>query len=476
LGPAPHDFLVFSEIENLAANITVMKFGGTSLEDGPAFARIAEIVSSFRRSPLVIVVSAMSGVTNALIASVRTAAQGKKAEAFQSLEPHLERHLQVTVSLGSKAQEKMRVLVEAATRDIIELLNRCASGGSVTAQLQDAMASQGERLSANLLTLVLLDQGLPGTYVDARRCIITDEQFGNATPSIKETYSRVRSELEPLIKSKRIPVLDGFVAASRRGITTTLGRGSSNYTATLVGGALNAAEVEIWTDVNGVLTADPRVVGTVSTVPELSYAEALEIARLGTQVLHPRMIQPLLESRIPLRICNSRAPQESGTRISSQTRELPPVKTIAHKTGLAAIMIAFNSKSNGSLRQVNEILKRYQTQFDVTSQSSEGMSLTCSEDDTLSLIADDLSRVGSVSIEGNRALVSCIGQGLHKTGDLQAELLNTLKGVDPDLKWKRMSQVNLASLVDVTAVNSLVRRLHYAIFEDHPLYHLTTAQ
>src|SRR5882672_5280303 len=229
-----------------------MKFGGTSLEDGPAFRGVANIVSRCLSSPPIVIASAMSGMTNALLTSIRTAARGEINGARRSLEEHFERHLRVTRGLGETATTRTRMLVETTRREINEMLNVAAANRTTNARLDDAIASHGERLSANLLTIVLETHGLPAVYVDARRCIVTNEAHGDAKPSIQETNRRSRAQLEPLIAKRKIPVLEGFVAATRSGIPSTLGRGSSNYTATLVGAALDALEVQIWTDVNGV--------------------------------------------------------------------------------------------------------------------------------------------------------------------------------------------------------------------------------
>ncbi|MDQ2922317.1 MAG: aspartate kinase, partial [Acidobacteriota bacterium] len=255
-----------------------MKFGGTSLEDWQAFQRVANIIDSNGSANLVVVVSAMSGVTDALISSFQKAARGETSEALRALEHHFERHLKISRTLSARASERMRVVIEHSRREIIELLRDVCAKRRTTAEGQDAMVSQGERLSANLLTIVLEAYGIPASYVDARRCIITNAEHGRAKPLIEETWRKTRAELQPLLETKRVPVLGGFIAAAKNRVTTTLGRGSSDYSATLFSAALGARETQIWTDVDGVMTADPCLVKSARTVSQLSYEEAAELA------------------------------------------------------------------------------------------------------------------------------------------------------------------------------------------------------
>lgn len=456
----------------MSTQIGVMKFGGTSVEDGHAFERVARIVRSYRRAAPVVVVSAMSGVTDALMMSLRMAATGENIEAVRSLEEHFERHLRVTSSLDGTARAKMRVLVENTRREIRELLDIAAASRIRTAQLQDMITSHGERLSANLLTIVLDENGLPATYIDARRCILTNEEYGSAKPLIEETWRQTRAEVEPLLEAKRIPVLGGFIGATMDGATTTLGRGSSDYTATLVSAALGALETQIWTDVDGVQTADPCLVNAARTVSQLSYEEAAELARLGARVLHPKMIQPVLEQKIPVRICNSRVPEQSGTLICASTEASPnAVKAIAHKTDLARIDIASTPTlvANGFLHAIKEIFNRHQTNMDIVAMSEVGMSFACEEAGALPSLVDDLKQVGSVQIERHRAIISCVGEGLQSTPGVAANVLNGLRDIDSTLTWQSTSSISLISVVDVDCVGPVVKRLHEGIFErDRP--------
>jgi aspartate kinase len=455
-------------VKNMPAKITVMKFGGTSLEDRLAFERVARIVSSHKRESLVIVVSAMSLVTEALLLSLRAAAKGKISVALRSIDEHLERHLQVTHVLRATSRAGITRLIESFRQEIAELLEAVALSGKTSASLEDSIASYGERLSAHLLTVVLEEHGVPASYVDARQCILTDEEHGKARPLLKETWQRTRAELEPLLKAKRVPVLGGFIAATQKGVTTTMGRGSSDYTATLVSAALGARETQIWTDVNGVLTADPRLIKSARTVPQLSYGEAEELARFGVKVLHSKTIQPAAEHEIPVRICNSRAPEEIGTLICARTEAATStVKAISHKSGVMMVEITSTPAlvANGFLPAIRKIFDRHQTALDIIATSDIGVSLMCEETNALPLIIQDLQQVGSTELKRDRAIICCVGEGLQSVPSYVMKLFDTLTNID--FTWRSASASNFLLVVDEEHAAIVIRRLHHAIFEQN---------
>lgn len=316
----------------MSGYIKILKFGGTSVSDAAAFERAAEIVRANGASPVVVIVSAMSGVTDALIESLVTAANQGSTAALNIVDEHFVRHLHVAQTIDAEALTKCRTLIESTRNEIVRLLNVVAERGLADVLTQDAIASQGERLCASLFTMILEHRGISSRYVDSRKCIITDDQHGNANPLLDEVSLRTNAELTPLLEQGLAPVLGGFMGATKEGVTTTLGRGSSDYTATLIGSALKAAEIQIWTDVDGVQTAHPNLVTATRTVPVISYAEAEQLAGLGARVMHPRMIEPVIDAGIPIRIRNSRFPDQAGTLICAET-DAPKgvVKAIAHR-------------------------------------------------------------------------------------------------------------------------------------------------
>jgi aspartate kinase len=447
-----------------------MKFGGTSLEDGSAFERVAHIVGSNPGGNLVVVASAMSGLTDALINSFQRAAKGEISEALLTLEYHFERHLKVTGILGTGASQRMRVVIEQSRREIIELLHDVCANRRTTADEQDAMVSQGERLSANLLTIVLNGYGVPAAYVDARRCIITDSEHGNARPLLEETGRQTRAELQPFLQTNRVPVLGGFIAATKNCVTTTLGRGTSDYSATLFGAALGAREIQIWTDVDGVMSADPSLVKSARTVSQLSYQEAAELARLGARVLHSKMIEPVIEQKIPIRILNSHAPEHCGTVIcdGAQTTS-SAVKAIAHKTNLTRIEITSTPSfvANGFLRAIRNIFDRHHTEMNIVSSSKVGVSLACDETGAVRSLIRDLQQVGAVETTGQRAIISCVGEGLQSVSNAR-KLRRNLWEIEPTLAWHSSSDLNLISTIDADSVGPIVNRIHQGLLSEPP--------
>ncbi|MFI5176620.1 MAG: lysine-sensitive aspartokinase 3 [Terriglobia bacterium] len=447
---------------------TILKFGGTSVEDSSAFERVASIVLSQRESSPVVVVSAMSGVTDSLLRSVQKALEGDVEEAVNSLEPEFKRHFAVVKDLlGGEGTEVERTLGESRSR-ISSLLLYLSQRPHARSMLQDEIVSYGERLSALLLTHILRGRKLDAQLVDARRCIITDEEHGRAAPFWPETELGTNAEIKPLLEGSRVPVLGGFIGATREGVTTTLGRGGSDYTAALVGAALSAGEIQIWTDVSGVLTADPRVVKLAQTICRLSYAEAAELAYFGAKVLHPKTVYPAVDRGIPLHICNSRAPQEAGT-IIGHDRERSPlgIKAIAHKKGITTLQISSGRMlgAYGFLRALFEIFERHRTVVDVVTTSEVSVSLSLDNPRALPSILKDLKQLGTVEMEDHQAIICVVGEGLRSTSGIAAKIFSTISDINVSLISQGASRINLSFVIDEARVSEAVSRLHKAFFE-----------
>jgi aspartate kinase len=323
----------------------VLKFGGTSVGDAVAFERAVQIVREYKHAPVVVVVSAMSGITDALISANR-----------EVINKQLERHIEVAKSFNLQCVAECRSLIEKSRHEIATLLDPSMA----EFKMQDAIAAYGETLCARLFTMILEHKGIRASYVDARRCIVTDDRHGKANPLAREVTVRTRAEIDPLLKMERVPVLGGFIGSTLAGVTTTLGRGSSDYSATLIGAALHADEIQIWTDVDGVQTADPNLVSGTRTVPIISYEEAAQLAVLGARVMHPKMIEPVLARKIPIRVRNSRAPEHAGTLICAAPQSSPGVvKAIAHRMNAthAVVGCVGDGLSNGGAAMVQRVLR-----------------------------------------------------------------------------------------------------------------------
>ncbi len=448
-----------------------MKFGGTSVADAAAFENVARIVAAQREASPVVVVSAMSGVTDSLLAAAVTAVEENVNDAIASLEKVFSRHKAAAKDLltASKADEFANQ-IDSTADDASGLLQVIAKSSSERGAIQDSVVSLGETLSSALLAELLNERGVNARQVDARRCIITDEEYTCAAPLLHETFVHSQNELRSFLDASVVPVLGGFIGATTSGATTTLGRGGSDYTAALIGAALGVSEIQIWTDVTGVLTADPRVVPNAQTIDRLSYSEAAELAYFGAKVLHPKTIQPAIESCIPVRICNSRAPEERGTLVGPQTEtSARTLKAIAHKTGVTTVQItsARMLGAYGFLRALFEVFERHRTVVDVVTTSEVSVSLSLDDAARLPAIVQELEQLGTVRVEEGRAILCVVGEGLRGTPGIAAKVFSTISDINVTLISQGASSINFTFAIEEQHVKEAVNRLHEAFFAGH---------
>jgi aspartokinase/homoserine dehydrogenase 1 len=335
--------------------LLVHKFGGTSIGDAQRFADVADIILAHHSqagdqdtAQAVVVVSAMSGVTDQLIAGARAAADGRDSVYRGIKAGLLSRHLDVVETLLTRNRERLDVggLIEDRLHELERFYRSIAMLGELTARGCDAVASFGEHLSSSILAAVLREREVRAQAISATDLIVTDDSFGAAMPLMDLTRRRLQQHVAPLVERGIIPVITGYVAATEQGVTTTLGRGGGDFSAAIIGAGLDADEVWIWSDVDGILTADPNIVPHARTLTELAYTEAADLAYFGADVLHPKTIRPVIERRIPLRIVNSFNPTHPGTLIvesPSAGRELLP--SIISSTGLSLIAIGSQDDS-----------------------------------------------------------------------------------------------------------------------------------
>ncbi|MEZ5307942.1 MAG: lysine-sensitive aspartokinase 3 [Pyrinomonadaceae bacterium] len=445
-----------------------MKFGGTSVRDAEAFRRVAGIVRGEGGVRPVVVTSAMAKVTDALLAAFDLARNGDSDKAIRSLEEHFERHIAVANELlKGEAFEKLAKEIDLARRDLTELLSRVERRSLPLQMLRDAVVASGELMSSRLLALVMASEGINARFVDSRRIVVTDDEFGNAKPLSEETEDLARLELNPMFEAGEVPVMGGFIASNRGGETTTLGRGGSDYTAALIGAALEAREIQIWTDVTGVLTCDPRICENARTVETLSYEEAAELAYFGAKVLHPKTIQPAVDNAIPVRVCNSHEPAERGTMVVrgsgfSERR----IKSIAHKTGITVLRItsARMLGSYGFMSALFQIFERFRTVIDVISTSEVSVALTLDNTDNLEKVLAELGRLGEVSAVGGFAVICIVGEGLRESAGLASEIFTTVRDFNVSMISHGASSVNMTFVVSETDAPSVIRKLHGEFF------------
>ena len=427
----------------------VMKFGGTSVRDIAAMDRAAAIVADQIESAPLVVVSALSGVTSSLIEAARMAGERRSADARAITLLLRDQHLELLETLVSDMDEL------DATIDTI-----CRDG--LSAAMEDQVSAFGERLSSQIFT-ARLGRLVPASHVDSRACLITDDRFTHATPVLDQTAERLGRIVAPLLKPGSAVVMGGYIASTTGGQTTTLGRGGSDYSATLFGSCLGASEVQIWTDVDGMMTADPRVVADAHTIRRISFEEAAELAYFGAKVLHPLTLLPAVQKGIPVRVLNSARPTATGTII---TREAPagdsPVKSLACKRGITAVTVTSSRMlmAHGFLLRLFEVFDRHQISVDVVTTSEVSVSLTMDTGTSLDAIVQELEAFGSVQVERGLALVCLVGSNLRDRPGIAAQAFGCLDDIRIRMISQGASNINLTFVVAEDHVDTVVRRLH----------------
>ena len=445
----------------------ICKFGGTSVADGPAITRLIDIVRARVAERPVIVVSALARVTETLLNLARRAGMAEQTELEAGVSILLERHEQVAreVPGGAAALDAISADAAALRRELGCVWRRVATPAEL-----DAIAGRGELWSSRLVAAALAGAGLEAAWVDIRPVMVTDDRFTRATPYIQVLNTRARESLRPLIDAGRIPVTQGFIGATATGVPTTLGRGGSDFTAALLGAALEADRVEIWTDVNGLMTADPRIVPTARTLPAASYEEAAELATFGARILHPATALPLVRAGIPIVILNANSPERPGTTIEPEAQldrvGDSPIRSISWKQGITVINIRAPRMlgAYGFLRALFEVFERHETVVDVLASGEVSISLTIEDRSRLDPLVRDLADLGEVWIEEHRAIVAIVGIGLRNTPGLAARVFNAVWPANVEIISQGASAINMTFVVREDDGPDVVRRLHQEFF------------
>ena len=450
-------------------SLVVMKFGGTSVEDPAAIRRTAAIVASRvaqGRTP-VVVVSAMAKVTDQLLRAAAAAAQGDRTGALAISSRLRSRHRDTAFALVKDSAALINKVDEHfdALDDILRGLSVLLE---LTPRISDLIVSHGERLSSHIIAAAFREQSLPAEHVDARNIIVTDSQFQRAVPIDSAIDKRAAERLRPLTNAQKVPVLGGFIGANEAGITTTLGRGGSDFTAALIGGAMSAGDIEIWTDVDGIMTTDPRVCPDALRVKVISFEEAAELAYFGAKVLHPATILPAVKKNIPVHVLNSRNAANEGTRIISLAPHCKsPFKSIAVKKKLSIIDVVASRMlmTHGYLKQIFDIFDRHQCPVDMVSTSEVSVSLTVDSNEKLPAIAADLSKLADVKYEGKKALVCMVGEDIRGQNGMAAQVFNAIRHINVRMISQGASEINMSFMIEEEDAEEAVRALHAAFFQ-----------
>ncbi len=457
--------------------MVVMKFGGTSVADQAAIERLMGIVARQRERDAaagdtapgpVVVVSALSGVTDRLLGVAAEAGAGDNEGARHNLRDLRARHLSVAEVVADEAlRAGARAEVDRAFDELERIVDALGVLREVSPRWLDTIAATGEIVSSRIVAAALAARGLRGVWVDAREVIVTNTEHMAAVPQFPETTAALEAQVRPLLAAGQVPVLGGFVGATRDGVTTTLGRGGSDFSGAIVGSCLHAAEIQIWTDVDGMLTADPRVVAHPRVVPHISFAEASELAYFGAKVLHPATIQPAVARDIPVRILNSKRADAPGTLI---TAERPPsdlgLTALASKKHVTVVDITSTRMlmAHGFLRRLFEVFERHKTSVDVVTTSEVSVSVTVDDRRRLPAIVDALSEFAEVSLEHDMAIVCAVGEGLNTEPRLVARVFDAVGDVPVKLLSQAATRRNITFVIREADVPLVLGRLHEAFF------------
>ena len=452
--------------------MVVQKFGGTSVADPEAIRRLIEIARTARtrdgRGP-VVVVSAMSRVTDALLTVAADAGSGHLERALPNIEQLRARHLTTARELVPAPEAAwLTAHIEEQFDELVAVARALAVLREVSPRTLDVVAAIGELLSSKIVAAALTQAGMPAEWVDARRVIVTNDDYTQAAPLSRETASALRASVVPLLDVGHVPVMGGFVGATAAGHTTTLGRGGSDYSGALVGAGIDASEIQIWTDVDGMLTADPRVIPHPRLVPQLSFAEAAELAYFGAKVLHPSTIHPAVERNIPVRILNSLKPEGAGTLITAEPSANGTLLTaMAAKRDLTVVDITSDRMlmAYGFLRQVFEVFERFRTAVDVVTTSEVSVSVTVDDRRNLDAIVEALSAFADVSIEPGMALLCAVGDRLRNEPAIAARVVRVLEEVPLRMISQAASRRNITVILRQADLSHAMHRLHEEFFE-----------
>jgi aspartate kinase len=446
----------------------VMKFGGSSVESAAAIERVAGIVKAHLQRTPVVVVSAMGKTTNKLLAVASAAIDGHRHEYIRQLQDLRDFHSRESRQIVPLAERAaLDRMLDEHFQELTELVKGLAVLGELTPRSIDAISSYGERLSSSIVSLAFRHFGMESEHIDARQFIVTDQRHTQAAPSYAATYARLARV--PALARKAVVVMGGFIGSSEKGVTTTLGRGGSDFSAAIVGAGIGADEIQIWTDVDGMLTADPTIMPGGHRVKTISFAEAAELAYFGAKVLHPATLVPAMEKNIPVMILNSRRPDVPGTRIVAEAVACGNViKSIACKRQIVVLNIHSTRMlmAHGFLRRIFEVFDRFETPVDMVSTSEVSVSLTIDNSRCLDEIAGELRQFAEVDSERDQAIVCLVGDNIRYTPGVAKRVFGALNGINIRMISQGASLLNLSFVVAEKDVRGTVEALHDEFFAE----------
>ena len=443
-----------------------MKFGGTSVEDADAVRRLIGIVEGRLGAKPVLIISALAKVTDQLLEAGNAAAKGHLGSALATVRNIYVRHEELADSLlSASAYGSLDRELRGEFQALESFLHHLETARYFDLKAQDRLLSFGECFSSRLVSWALCEAGLQAAHVDACTCIVTDARHGQASPLWDVTNQGLRDVLNPLLQSGSVPVLGGFIASTMDGVPTTLGRGGSDFTAAIVGASVGASRVEIWTDVDGVMTTDPKVCSDARVIRKLSFDEASDLAHFGAKVLHPATLAPAMRENIPVYVLNSRHPEGHGTEIMARASTGNRVSAITAKRNVVSLeMQSRRGVDAALLNTVFGVLEQNTCAVDVMGTSIDRISLLVGSNGDLPKIIEGLQRVADVRCENHKALVCLVGENIRRQPEVASQLFATVSDMDVRVLCQGASERTLSFLVDDSKAEESVRRLHSVFF------------
>lgn len=449
----------------------VIKFGGTSVGDAARVSNAIDIVAERRHLKPIVVVSALAGVTNDLVAATEAARACDIDRVDAIVAAVRQRHEDVAVQLVQQKFDFFESFLKQLQKQIDQIhtiLKGIAMLGEVTARARDKVVAIGEKLSSVLFAYSMMMRALPGEHVDSEDVVITDARFGEATPLMDLTRAAAQRVLLPLIERNLVPVMGGFIGRTEDGATTTLGRGGSDYSAAIVGAAISADEIQIWTDVDGMMTCDPRLIPDAQVIDRISYVEAAELAWFGAKVLHPKTIAPAVEQRIPVRVLNTHNVSSPGTLVTGEgdLQDRGP-RAVAVKKGVTVVHMTSNRMlgAHGFLARLFTIFEQLEVSVDLVTTSEVSVSVTIDDRENLERLVAALAPIASVEVREKQSIVAIVGRNLMGDSAVGSRIFDALKGVPMSMFSLGTSGLNLSIVMSDADAERGVRNIHRALFE-----------
>jgi aspartate kinase len=451
--------------------VIVIKFGGTSVGDAERVANAIEIVAERQHRKPIVVVSALAGVTNDLVAATEAARLGDVDRVAEIIDRVRQRHEDVATRLVQQKFDFFEAFLKQLQKQIDQvrtILHGIALLREITPRAKDKVVAIGEKLSSVLFAYSMMMRALPGELVQSEDVVITDDRFGEANPDMDATTAAAHRALLPLLERGLIPVMGGFIGRTADGATTTLGRGGSDYSAAIIGAAAGAEEIQIWTDVDGMMTCDPRLIPGARVIDRIAYDEAAELAWFGAKVLHPKTIAPAVGLNIPVRVLNTHNVASLGTVITrdGDDRGAGP-RAVAVKRNIAVVHMTSNKMlgAHGFLARLFKVFEELEISVDLITTSEVSVSVTVDDANNLDALKAALADVAEVRIDSDQSIIAVVGRNLMGESMVGPAIFDALAGVPLTMFSLGRSGLNLSIVVEDRDADRAIKSIHHALFE-----------